>query len=92
MVEIFSLKIYNMFDTSLKLTILFPNYVLSDKHFINNLTFNQEAETFSEQNDLGTKDLKEIASQIANMPKINTNKPRTVVITHGSEPTVVAVG
>jgi len=51
-----------------------------------------EAETFSEQNDLGTKDLKEIASQIANMPKINTNKPRTVVITHGSEPTVVAVG
>ena len=39
-----------------------------------------------------TEDLKEIALKISKLPKINEKRPRTVVITHGKEPTLVAKG
>eukprot|EP00052_Salpingoeca_macrocollata_P004574 m.42107 g.42107 ORF g.42107 m.42107 type:complete len:344 (+) comp14305_c1_seq2:876-1907(+) len=48
-----------------------------------------EAAAFSKANGFGTEDLKEIAQKIADLPKVNTARPRTVVITHGSEATIV---
>lgn len=51
-----------------------------------------EAAAFSEANSLGTKDVKEIAKKIAVMPKMNSNRPRTVVITQGDQCTYVVVG
>jgi len=51
-----------------------------------------EAVAFSEANKFDTKDIKEIAKKIAALPKVNANKPRTVVITQGSLPTYVVIG
>lgn len=39
-----------------------------------------------------TKDITAIAKAIAALPKINTARPRTVIITQGTDPTVVVVG
>lgn len=49
-----------------------------------------EAETLSQVMDYNTKDLTEIAIKLAQSDKV-TPTPRTVVITHGSEPTIVVV-
>lgn len=37
-----------------------------------------------------TEDIKEIALKIANLPKVNTARPRIVVFTQGAEDTIVA--
>ncbi|KAK4155906.1 Ribokinase-like protein [Chaetomidium leptoderma] len=50
-----------------------------------------EAEAYAESHDLGTKDLKEIAKALANLPKANSQRKRVAVITHGTEPTIIAV-
>ncbi|KAI8138696.1 Ribokinase-like protein [Fennellomyces sp. T-0311] len=50
-----------------------------------------EARTYSKQAGWETEDVKEIAKKLAQLPKGNA-RPRTVVITQGSEETVVAVG
>ncbi len=39
-----------------------------------------------------TEDLKEIAMKMAGLDKANESRPRTVVITHGKEPTIVVKG
>ena len=49
-----------------------------------------EAETLATTLEWGTKDLKEIAGKILALPKTNDKKPRTVIITHGAEPAIVA--
>ncbi|KAJ3083481.1 adenosine kinase [Quaeritorhiza haematococci] len=49
-----------------------------------------EAAAFAEAHNFGTTDLHEIALKMAALPKVNTSRPRVVVITHGAEPTVVA--
>lgn len=49
-----------------------------------------EALALSKAQGFETEDLKEIALKIASLPKINEKRPRVVVITHGSEPTIVA--
>lgn len=51
-----------------------------------------EAETWAKTQDLpeGTS-IAEIAKKIANLDKVNKQKPRTVIITQGTEPTIVAV-
>uniref|UniRef100_A0A0B6ZW30 Adenosine kinase n=1 Tax=Arion vulgaris TaxID=1028688 RepID=A0A0B6ZW30_9EUPU len=56
--------------------------------------FGNESETaeFAKANELGTTDVKEIAVKIANWNKINKLRPRIVVITQGSEPSVVVEG
>uniref|UniRef100_H2Y553 Adenosine kinase n=1 Tax=Ciona savignyi TaxID=51511 RepID=H2Y553_CIOSA len=51
-----------------------------------------EAVAFADKHEWGTKDLVEIAKKIAALPKINSTKPRIVVITQGSLPTLVANG
>ncbi|XP_078359434.1 adenosine kinase-like isoform X2 [Oculina patagonica] len=48
-----------------------------------------EAGVFAKEQDFGTEDLKEIAKKMADLDKVNGSRPRTVVITHGKEPTIV---
>ncbi|KAK0722342.1 Ribokinase-like protein [Lasiosphaeria miniovina] len=50
-----------------------------------------EAEAYASSHDLGITDLKEIAKALANLPKANTQRRRVAIITHGTEPTLVAV-
>ncbi|EMD94804.1 hypothetical protein COCC4DRAFT_33861 [Bipolaris maydis ATCC 48331] len=47
-----------------------------------------EAAAFAESHGFETKDVKEIAKKIASLPKKNTNRPRTVVFTQGTDPTI----
>jgi adenosine kinase len=49
-----------------------------------------EALAYAESHNLGTTDVAEIAQAIANLPKKNTARPRVVVISQGTEPTIVA--
>ncbi|CAG8437426.1 1712_t:CDS:2 [Scutellospora calospora] len=49
-----------------------------------------EAEAFAASKNWETKNIKEIALKMANLPKINTSRHRIVIITQGSEPTIVA--
>lgn len=51
-----------------------------------------EAEAYAQSHEWGTTDLSEIAKKLAASPKENSGKPRTVVITHGAESTIVATG
>jgi len=48
-----------------------------------------EAAAWAEASGLPSKDLGEIAKALANLPKINAGRPRTVVITNGAEPTTL---
>ncbi|KZF22534.1 PfkB-domain-containing protein [Xylona heveae TC161] len=51
-----------------------------------------EALAYAESHSWGTTDLTEIAKKLALLPKRNTDKPRTVIITQGTDPTIVAIG
>ncbi|XP_070544618.1 adenosine kinase-like isoform X2 [Ptychodera flava] len=48
-----------------------------------------EAAIFSKEQNLGTEDCKEIAMKMAELPKENKERPRTVVITQGCDPVIV---
>lgn len=50
-----------------------------------------EARAWAESHGHKTQDVKQIASLMADLPKENKSRPRTVVITQGTDPTVVAV-
>jgi len=50
-----------------------------------------EALAYAESHSLGTTDIKAIAKSIADLPKKNTNRPRTVIITQGTDPSIAAV-
>lgn len=50
-----------------------------------------EARSYAEAHGLATQDVREIARHMADLPKENSRRRRTVVITQGTEPTVVAV-
>lgn len=48
-----------------------------------------EAESYAESHGLtSTTDLVEIAKSIAKLPKVNSKTPRTVIFTHGLDPTI----
>jgi len=49
-----------------------------------------EAEAFAKSEGWATEDKSEIALKIAALPKENSSRPRTVVITQGAEPTIIA--
>ena len=58
-----------------------------------------EAETYAKKFNLefinstdGTIDLKQVAQHIANLPKKNSSRPRTVIFTQGNKSTIVAIG
>lgn len=50
-----------------------------------------EALAYAESHNFETKDVKEIAKKLAALPKKNTLRKRTAIITQGTEPTIVAV-
>lgn len=50
-----------------------------------------EARSWAEGQGKATTDVKDIAKLMAELPKVNEARKRTVVITQGTEPTVVAV-
>jgi adenosine kinase len=50
-----------------------------------------EARSYADAHNLATHDVREIARYIAGLPKENGKRQRTVVITQGTAPTVVAV-
>jgi len=50
-----------------------------------------EAEAWAEAHKVDSKDLVAIAKAIAAFEKVNASRPRTVVITHGAEATIVAI-
>ena len=50
-----------------------------------------EAMAYADSHDLKTHDIPTIAKHMANLPKHNTHRKRTVIITQGTEPTVVAI-
>eukprot|EP00803_Ostreobium_quekettii_P007328 evm.model.scf_1728.5 EVM.evm.TU.scf_1728.5 scf_1728:31503-34768(-) len=50
-----------------------------------------EAETFAESEGWETRDIEEIARKISSMPKQNGCRGRTVVVTQGKDPVVVAL-
>lgn len=47
-----------------------------------------EARIFAKEQDFETEDLKEIALKMCALPKVNQNRSRLVVITHGKEPAI----
>lgn len=51
----------------------------------------QEAAAFAESEGWASENLQEVARKISRLPKANGSKARTVVITQGSHPTIVAV-
>ncbi|XP_049926892.1 adenosine kinase isoform X1 [Epinephelus moara] len=51
-----------------------------------------EAAAFAKALDFETKDLKEIAKKTQALPKVNTKRQRVVVLTHGKDDTVMALG
>jgi adenosine kinase len=50
-----------------------------------------EALTYAETHGWETKDIKEIAQKLADLPKENKNRQRVAIVTQGTLPTVVAV-
>jgi len=50
-----------------------------------------EAIAYAESHDLKTQDIPTIAKHLANLPKKNSKRKRTAIITQGTDPTVVAV-
>lgn len=50
-----------------------------------------EALSYAESHSVSTKSIPEIAAHLAKLPKKNSSRPRVVVITQGTDPTVVAV-
>lgn len=50
-----------------------------------------EAISYAESHDLKTQDIAGIAKHLSNLPKENTKRKRTVIITQGHLPTIVAV-
>jgi len=55
--------------------------------------FGNESEglAYAESHGLETKSIPEIAKHIALLPKVNSARPRVVVLTQGADPTIVAI-
>ncbi|ODV72645.1 adenosine kinase [Cyberlindnera jadinii NRRL Y-1542] len=67
------------FKDVLDKSISFANYVIGNE---------TEAAAYAKSHGLETEDLTEIAKYIAKEPRVNEKKNRTVIITHGLEPTI----
>lgn len=51
-----------------------------------------EALTFAQQQNFGTENLKEIGGKMTKLPKLNSNRPRVVVLTQGHDPVLLFEG
>lgn len=68
----------------------FKDQLLSVLPYVDILFGNEsEAEAFSQAQEYGTKDLKEIAQKIAALPKENAKRERVVIITQGEDPVLL---
>jgi adenosine kinase len=67
------------FKDVLDKSIFYTNYVIGNE---------SEAEAYAKSHDLNTTDLTEIAKYIAKEPKVASKTKRSVIITHGLEPTI----
>lgn len=76
-------KFCRLFKDSQLAAIRYVDFLFANK---------EEALSFAGENDFETSDICEIARRLCLLPKVNSNKPRVVVITQGGEPTVVARG
>lgn len=50
-----------------------------------------EAAAWGESHGVESKDVREIAKALANLPKENTKRKRVAIVTQGTDPTIVAV-
>lgn len=64
----------------------------SAKVLIHNSLIFQEAKALAKEQGFETEDIKEIALKIADLPKQNTDRSRTVVITQGHNPVIFVKG
>ncbi|KAI9829633.1 MAG: adenosine kinase [Phylliscum demangeonii] len=71
-----------LFKTQLDQTAPYWDYVVGNE---------TEARSWAEAHDLKTTDIATIAKHLAVLPKKNTTRPRTVIVTQGTDPTIVAV-
>ncbi|GEQ68770.1 hypothetical protein JCM33374_g2439 [Metschnikowia sp. JCM 33374] len=71
--------IAQFFKDPLDASIPYCDYIVANE---------SEAAAYAESHELGTSDVTEIAKHVAKLPKANSQKPRTVVFTQGTEPTV----
>lgn len=74
--------IAQFFKDPLDKSLPFCDYIIANE---------SEAAAYAESHGLDTTDVVEIAKHVAKLPKANANKPRTVVFTQGTEPTVTVV-
>nr|ACD37570.1 adenosine kinase [Philodina roseola] len=90
-------KTQKIFCTNLSAPFIcefFGDKLMAAMPFVDYLFGNEtEARTFAKhQLKLDTEDVKTIAKHLAELPKKNCERQRVVVITQGSDPTVLAVG
>lgn len=71
-----------LFKDQLDQTVPYWDYVIGNE---------TEARSYADSHDLATQDVKKIARALAELPKENGTRKRTVVITQGTDPTIVAV-
>lgn len=62
----------------------------SRRYSLTSLGNETEALAYAESHDIKTTDVKQIALALAALPKANAARTRTVVITQGADPTIVA--
>ncbi|RLV96652.1 Adenosine kinase [Spathaspora sp. JA1] len=71
--------IAQFFKDQLDASLPYVDYVIANE---------SEAAAYAESHGLATTDIVEIAKEVAKLPKVNTNRPRTVVFTQGVDPTI----
>lgn len=71
--------IVEFFKDVLDKTITFANYVIGNE---------TEFAAYAKAHGLATEDLTEVAKYVSKEPKVNSKKDRTVIVTHGLEPTI----
>lgn len=75
--------IAQFFKDQLDSVLPYVDYVIANE---------SEAEAYAESHGLSnTKDVAEIAKHVAQLPKVNEKRPRTVIFTQGTDPTVTVV-
>jgi len=50
-----------------------------------------EAEAYAESHSISTRDRRELAKSLANLPKENKHRKRVAIVTQGTDPTLIAV-
>ncbi|OOQ89654.1 Adenosine kinase [Penicillium brasilianum] len=85
-------KIYVMSLSAPFIPIAFKDALDKTEPYWDYLVGNEsEALTWAQSHGSETDDIPTIAGHLANLPKANASRPRVVLITQGSSPTVVAV-